>query len=192
MCVTGIRMGQEIVFMKYFLPILLFVFLLLPAKANAVTFPPCFPFCNVATPVLPISKPVQVATPTPTKAPIVPPTTAPTTNELSSMMSEVNAYRAKNGLSSVTTDSKSCAYATQRSKEIVSDFSHNGFNSTRLAQAYGRYSSAFENIASGYTYRTVINAWINSAGHAANMRSNVTYVCIGWTGSAFVMEGYRP
>lgn len=126
----------------------------------------------------------------PRPTPVV--TVSPVTAQNSDFTSQINTYRAKYGLSPIKTDSYSCAFAQKRSQEIVSNFSHSGWNLSSILSAYPTYSRAFENIAYGYNDSNIIQAWIDSPGHAENMRSNVTYVCVGKTGTYYAMEGYRP
>lgn len=109
---------------------------------------------------------------------------------------QVNAYRTQFGLSSISEDSHSCDFAQKRSADIVTDFSHSGFNLNNILTYYPTYRYAIENIAYGQQDNTIIQAWINSPSHAENMRSNVTYLCTRKTISNgrnyYVMEGYRP
>ncbi len=95
----------------------------------------------------------------------------------------VNQERAAAGLVPVREDSKLTEAATIRAREIVSSFSHTrpngGHFSTVLTQNGISYRGAGENIAYGYsTPQAVMNAWMNSAGHRANIM-NGSYVNIG-------------
>lgn len=97
----------------------------------------------------------------------------------------VNEERAKSGLAPLTLDASASSAAQTRAKEIVSTFSHtrpNGSSfSTALTEAGASYRSAGENIAYGQNSpEQVMNSWMNSSGHRANiMSSNYTRIGIG-------------
>ena len=98
----------------------------------------------------------------------------------------VNAERAKEGLSPLTIDVKVQAAAQVRAKECEQSFSHtrpNGSSfSTALQEQNVSYRSAGENIAWGQrTPEAVMNAWMNSEGHRANiMNANFTTIGVGY------------
>lgn len=121
-------------------------------------------------------------------------TTAPSTDAISFIMSEINKYRSSQGLSSVQTSAETCSFAATRAAEIVSSFNHDGFqnriNSKTLP--YKTWSNVTENIAMTSNYKDVVNMWINSPGHAANMRSDTPFVCVRQSGNYFAYEGMRP
>lgn len=86
----------------------------------------------------------------------------------------VNKERQAAGLSALSMDSKLKAAADKRAVETVSKFSHqrlNGSNFDTVLDEYGvKFNSAGENIAYGQpTPKSVVNAWMNSAGHRANI-----------------------
>ena len=88
----------------------------------------------------------------------------------------VNIERAKEGLSQLTTNSTLEKAAYIRSQEIKQSFSHtrpNGSSfSTILKEMNISYQAAGENIAYGQkTPEAVVNAWMNSSGHRANIMS---------------------
>lgn len=77
-----------------------------------------------------------------------------------------NQERANNGLLAYSWDSNMASYSDRRAKEIVTDYSHNS--------AGGNWSVG-ENIAEGETSASeVVNDWMNSAGHKANILSDVS------------------
>ena len=89
----------------------------------------------------------------------------------------VNIERAKEGLNSLTADTKLEKAAIIRGKEIQTSFSHtrpDGSSfSTVLKENNISYKSAGENIAWGQkTPQEVVNAWMNSPGHKANIMSS--------------------
>ena len=99
----------------------------------------------------------------------------------------VNAERAKYGLSALTVDTKVQQAALVRAKETAQSFSHtrpNGSSfSTALTEAGVSYRTAGENIAYGQsTPQQVMNAWMNSSGHRANiLNANYTTIGVGYT-----------
>lgn len=95
----------------------------------------------------------------------------------------VNQERAKAGLSPLSISQPAASAALVRSKEIEGAFSHtrpNGSSfSTALTEQGVRYRSAGENIAWGQrTPEQVMEAWMNSAGHRANIL-NAKFTSIG-------------
>lgn len=97
----------------------------------------------------------------------------------------VNKERAAYGLSALQADSKVQAAAKIRANEILKSFSHTRPDgrafSTALNEAGATYSGAGENIAKGQrTPEEVVNAWMNSAGHRANiLNSKYKYLGVG-------------
>ena len=95
----------------------------------------------------------------------------------------VNQERAKAGLSPVKADVSVQAAAQVRAKEIETSFSHtrpDGSSfSTALTQQGVTYRGSGENIAWGQkTPEQVMNGWMNSDGHRANIL-NKNYTTIG-------------
>ncbi len=105
----------------------------------------------------------------------------------SQVVALVNAERAKQGLSALTIDTKVQQAALVRAKESAQSFSHtrpNGSSfSTALTEAGVSYRTAGENIAYGQsTPQQVMNAWMNSSGHRANiLNANYTTIGMGYT-----------
>lgn len=86
----------------------------------------------------------------------------------------VNAERAKAGLSPLSIDTRAANAAAVRANEIQRSFSHtrpDGSSfSTALTQAGASYRKSGENIAYGQAApQQVMNDWMNSAGHRANI-----------------------
>lgn len=98
----------------------------------------------------------------------------------------VNAERAKEGLASLTIDKKVQAAAQVRAVEIKTSFSHTRPNGSSFATALKEqgvtYRRSGENIAWGQrTPQEVVNAWMNSSGHRANiMNENFTKIGVGY------------
>ena len=98
----------------------------------------------------------------------------------------VNAERAKEALAPLTIDKKVQAAAQIRAVESKTSFSHTRPNGSSFATALKEqgvtYRRAGENIAWGQrTPKEVVNAWMNSSGHRANiMNENFTKIGVGY------------
>ena len=98
----------------------------------------------------------------------------------------VNVERAKAGLSPVTLDTTLSKAAQVRAKETVSYFSHTRPNGSTFSSAITEQGISFrgagENIAYGQkTPQEVMNGWMNSAGHRANiLNANFTKIGVGY------------
>lgn len=95
----------------------------------------------------------------------------------------VNEERAKNGLSPVRESDAASDAAAVRAREITRSFSHTRPNgagfATALTESGVRFNSSGENIAYGQrTPEAVMNTWMNSQGHRANIL-NRQYTSIG-------------
>lgn len=104
-------------------------------------------------------------------------TSTGTSSAAQAVLAEVNAARAKNGLSALTLDANMNRAAAVRAAELAQSFSHTRPNGSRgltaLNEAGVSYRTAGENIASGQqTAQAVVSAWMNSSGHRANILSS--------------------
>lgn len=160
-----------------------------PAETTEPTEAP-----TVAPTEAPTQAPTQEPTTAPTEAPTQAPTTAPqvvtepaTTQPVQTsdfnrayedeVIRLVNVERAKYGLQALAKRDDATNAAEIRAKEIVRNFSHtrpNGTSCFTVASELGiSYRSVGENIAYGYsTPAQVVNGWMNSAGHRANILSS--------------------
>ena len=98
----------------------------------------------------------------------------------------VNRERAANGLTPLKYSDKLSEAALVRAQEIQSVFSHTRPNGTRcftaVTEAGINYRSVGENIAYGQrTPEEVMNSWMNSSGHRANILGSYDYIGIGVT-----------
>ncbi len=131
---------------------------------------------DTATPI-----PVVTATPEITSTPVI-----ENTDFVSSVAELVNAERAKVGLSPVTLDTTLSKAAHVRATEIVNSFSHTRPNGSSFSTAITEQGIFFrgsgENIAYGQkTPEAVMNAWMNSDGHRANiLNANYTKIGVGY------------
>lgn len=164
-----------------------------PVKSEATT-PTATPTPTPITKPTPVQTPKPTIIPTSTPAPTTQPKPVEITDVKSYLINAVNNYRASQGLSTVKTDINTCNFAKTRAGEIVSSFNHDGFNNRMSGGGlpYPSFSEVVENIAMNSNYKDVVNQWINSSGHAANMRKNTPFVCIESNGIFYVYEGWRP
>lgn len=99
----------------------------------------------------------------------------------------VNVERSRNGLPSLTANWQASRVARIKSQDMINNnyFSHTSpiYGSPfKMLESYGlRFSSAAENIAYGQrTAQEVMNSWMNSPGHRANILSRtVTQIGVG-------------
>lgn len=153
---------------------------------------------------LPSPKPTATPTPIPTQTPIptiVPtavPTPAPTPQnfdlKVQFFIDKINQYRNSQGLSSIKPDSYTCSFAKIRASEIVGNFSHDGFHSriNNNSMPYPGFTFITENIEQNEDPSDVINWWINSPGHASNLRANATYACVESFNDYYAYESWLP
>lgn len=100
----------------------------------------------------------------------------------------VNQERSKQGLKALQLDSKLNQVATVKAKDMASNhyFSHDsptyGTPFDMMHSFNVSYRSAGENIAAGQkTAQEVMNSWMNSAGHRANiLNKNYTHLGVGY------------
>lgn len=97
----------------------------------------------------------------------------------------VNVQRARNGLQPLSLDAGLCRFARVKSQDMHDNryFDHTsptyGSPFDMMRQFGITYASAGENIAMGYsTPEAVVNAWMNSSGHRANILST-KYTTLG-------------
>ncbi|MFI7586114.1 CAP domain-containing protein [Spongisporangium articulatum] len=155
----------------------------------------------------PTSKPTTSPTASPTHEPSAPssepaqpaPTTAKPaeasdTSFAQQVVSLTNAERAKAGCGALTADSTLTSVAQAHSADMASHnyFSHNSQDGTtpfqRMSAAGYGYRTAGENIAAGQpTPSAVVSAWMNSAGHRANiLNCSFTEIGVGYaTGGSY-------
>lgn len=106
-------------------------------------------------------------------------------NYANEVLKLVNQERAKAGLSALTTNSSLTAAANKRAQETKQSFSHtrpNGTSFSTVLKEYGiSYRTSGENIAYGQrTPQEVVNGWMNSPGHRANiLNANFNKIGIG-------------
>ena len=98
----------------------------------------------------------------------------------------VNAERAKAGLPALKMDTNITAAANVRAKEITQKFSHTRPNGSSFSSVLKEQGVSFrgsgENIARGQkSPEQVMNAWMNSDGHRANiLNKNFKNIGVGY------------
>lgn len=100
----------------------------------------------------------------------------------------VNEIRVKNGLNELSYDWELGRVARYKSQDMMENryFSHTSpvyGTPYQMIKSFGiSYRSAGENIAKGYaTPQSVVNGWMNSSGHRANiLNANYTRIGVGY------------
>lgn len=118
----------------------------------------------------------------------IPQLNASVTNVESQVVKLVNEIRANYGLSPLTQNWQLSRVARYKSQDMADNnyFSHTsptyGTPFQMMKQFGITYRSAGENIAQGYsTAQAVVNAWMNSPGHRANiLNSSYTQIGVGY------------
>lgn len=121
----------------------------------------------------------------------IPTTDAPVLAYEKEVVRLVNEIRAENGLSALTYDWELSRVARYKSQDMKDNkyFSHTSpvYGSPfQMIKNFGiSYRSAGENIAKGYTTpQAVVNGWMNSSGHRANiLNSSYTHIGVGYVAS---------
>ena len=128
------------------------------------------------TPIIPEEKPEEKPEETPDEKPETDNDDGYTSESLyvNEILALVNKYRASNGLKAVSLDNALSTAADVRAKEIKTAFSHTRPDGrscfTVLSDRGISYNGAGENIAYGQrSAEEVMNAWMNSEGHRANI-----------------------
>ena len=149
--------------------------------------------------------------PTPLTAPLVallllacdgpPPTAALDTcedNPRQAVLDLVNQIRVENGVAPLQLDLRLAASAQGHSEDMTANnfMSHTGSDGSnpgqRMTAAGYPWSGWSENVAAGQTSpESVVNAWMNSSGHRANiLRASSEHVGIGYDFSSGTTYGH--
>lgn len=146
----------------------------------------------VPTTIAPVVTQPPTVPPTTLPPTTLPPTTAPSVDSKQAVLDLVNAERTKAGLQPLQYYYAGQSAADVRASEIGTSFSHTRPNGTScftaLEECGINYYSAGENIASGYpTPESVMNGWMNSSGHKANILDpDFTHIIVGRVGNQWV------
>lgn len=125
-----------------------------------------------------------------TPVPILSPTPTPLPLTAEQLMHTINAWRYAQGLQPYTKNDLLCNAAQIRVKEIQKDWSHAGF-SIHLCGEIRCYIA--ENLVRGFpsaasSIPLILDAWLASASHAANLKANYQYSCIACENGHCVQE----
>ena len=95
------------------------------------------------------------------------------------VIDDTNAIRYEQGLPGLVRDSRLDQVAADWARQQFQNgaMSHNPNYSTQIPAGWQR---AGENVAKGYSYTAVVNAWKNSASHYANLVHDYTSVGVGY------------
>ena len=87
----------------------------------------------------------------------------------------INVYRVNLGLNILKTEDSLCDFALRRSKEIITDWSHNGFYVSPP-----NFTKRGENLAKCFTKdQDVLEAWLDSRTHKQVIEGEYDKICIG-------------
>ena len=104
------------------------------------------------------------------------------TDIVSDILILVNEHRQSIGKSTLTFNCVATQLAIEHNEYMIAQnqISHDGFSERfQKLQEEVNARSAGENVASGYTSaESVMNAWLNSEGHKANIEGNFTHIGI--------------
>jgi uncharacterized protein YkwD len=136
--------------------------------------------------------PATTAPPATVPRTTAPATTAPASSPVAQVLSQTNAARAAAGCAALTIDARLASAAQAHSADMATNnyFAHDSRDGRtafdRMTAAGYRFSTAGENIALGYRTATdVMNGWLNSAGHRANiLNCSFTNIGIGYAVSS--------
>ncbi|AGT31756.1 sporulation protein [Geobacillus genomosp. 3] len=164
-----------------------------------VSFQPAKPATQQAEVKQPAAAKPAANTQTPAKTPATAPnTTTQKTTGLNAYEQQVveltNKERAKYGLPPLQVDLALSKVAREKSRDMAvhNYFSHNSptYGSPfEMMKKFGiSYTAAGENIAKGQrTPQEVVNAWMNSEGHRANiLNKNFTHIGVGFEENGYI------
>jgi hypothetical protein len=99
--------------------------------------------------------------------------------DISTMYTQTNSARTAAGLPALKRNTAMDAVAQAWAKKMAdaATMSHNPSYSTQIPSGWTRAS---ENVAYGYKSNAVVNGWLNSPGHKANIMGDVTDIGIGY------------
>jgi hypothetical protein len=103
-------------------------------------------------------------------------------NAVAQILSDTNALRIAGGLTPLVESTALDSVAQSWSAQMYANgaLTHNPNYSTQIPAGW---TAAGENIASGYSYTTVVEAWHQSPGHYANIMGNYNAIGIGYVES---------
>lgn len=113
------------------------------------------------------------------------PSPTPDVIEKSSVWDLVQRWRADNGLPMYQQNDRVCEIAQQRLNEVKTNWSHDGFRWERFCPNGDCLLS--ENLARKFsTEQSVLDGWLSSSSHRANLQKDYQYACIATDGNYVV------
>ena len=146
--------------------------------ARVATPAPTPPAPTPPTPTPPTPTPPAPTPPAPTPPPPAPPTSATAYDD--EILTLINDHRRSIGKPALAKNQVIWEQANGHSQNMASGkvpFSHDGFDAriAAIRAALGSGGSGAENVAMGYSSAAaVVNAWLGSAGHRANIEGSST------------------
>lgn len=105
------------------------------------------------------------------------------------ILEEINQIREKEDpwLDRVHSSEGTCRFARKRLAEVQVDFSHDGFKNTS-ERPFPSYRRAGENLAKGYRFYEVVDAWLESPSHRAILLGEYSELCVEGEKGYWVLE----
>lgn len=96
------------------------------------------------------------------------------------LFSEIQNWRMSKGEATYIVDQKLCSYADKRLNQILTDFSHKGFEASSAEElGVTGFRRIGENLSMGFIEnRAVLVAWLNSKSHRENLEESYTHSCL--------------
>jgi len=116
-----------------------------------------------------------------------------TTSARAGILSDTNVARKSSGLGALRESSAMDAVAQAWAKKLAASgtLAHNPNYSSSIPSGWTR---AAENVAGGYSYSKVTDAWLDSPGHRANIMGDFTDIGIGYavdsSGTAWAVQNF--
>jgi hypothetical protein len=111
--------------------------------------------------------------------------------EKEKLWSLVQEWRVENQKTKYVENSRLCRYAKTRLDQLKTDYSHRLF--LKEVRNYFPTEDVAENISEGYlNEKMILNAWLSSASHEANLKKDYTYSCIATDGNYVVHLFMNP
>ena len=116
-----------------------------------------------------------------------------TTSARDGILSDTNAARKAEGHKALRESAAMDAVAQAWAKKLAKSgtLAHNPDYSSSIPSGWTR---AAENVAGGYSYAKVTDAWLNSSGHRANIMGDFTEIGIGYavdsSGTAWAVQNF--
>lgn len=98
---------------------------------------------------------------------------------IAQILKDTNAARAQAGLPPLTLAPTINTVAQDWTEHMAVE-NYYAHNPSYLDQMHPDWQGAAENIAQGYRSSTVVNAWMNSPGHRANILGDFTHIGLGY------------